>query len=99
MTEKVDFENFLPEEETKVEISEVKDVSEASNRFLQIESEILALENDVKRKKAELQQMNDSIVQLMEQRGVKEIKLTSGDAISYKPFYKASITKDNETER
>ena len=98
MTEKVDFENFLPEEETKVEISEVKDVSEASNRFLQIESEILALENDVKRKKAELQQMNDSIVQLMEQRGVKEIKLTSGDAISYKPFYKASITKDNETE-
>ncbi len=97
MTEKVDFTNFLPEE-NKVEISEVKDVSEASNRYLQIESEILSLENDVKRKKSELQQMNDSIVQMMEQRGVKEIKLTSGEAISYKPFYKASITKDNETE-
>ena len=41
MTEKVDFTNFLPEE-NKVEISEVKDVSEASNRYLQIESEILA---------------------------------------------------------
>ena len=97
MTEKVDFTNFLPEE-NKVEISEVKDVSEASNRYLQIESEILSLENDIKRKKSELQQMNDSIVQMMEQRGVKEIKLTSGEAISYKPFYKASITKDNETE-
>lgn len=97
MTEKVDFTNFLPEE-NKVEISEVKDVSEASNRYLQIESEILSLENDLKRKKSELQQMNDSIVQMMEQRGVKEIKLTSGEAISYKPFYKASITKDNEAE-
>ena len=97
MTEKVDFTNFLPEE-NKVEISQVKDVSEASNRYLQIESEILSLENDIKRKKSELQQMNDSIVQMMEQRGVKEIKLTSGEAISYKPFYKASITKDNETE-
>ena len=97
MTEKVDFTNFLPEE-NKVEISEVKDVSEASNRYLQIESEILSLENDVKRKKSELQQMNDSIVQMMEQRGVKEIKLTSGEAISYKPFYKASITKDKEAD-
>jgi myo-inositol catabolism protein IolC len=98
MTEKVDFTNFLPEEETKLDISEVKDVSEASNRYLKIESEILSLENDIKIKKSELQQMNDSIVQLMEQRGVKEIKLTSGEAISYKPFYKASITKDKEAD-
>ena len=37
MTEKVDFTNFLPEEETKLDISEVKDVSEASNRYLKIE--------------------------------------------------------------
>ena len=74
MTEKVDFTNYLPEEENKsVDISEVKDVSEASNRFLKIESDILALEDQVKRKKAELMQMNDSIVQLMESRGVKEI--------------------------
>jgi hypothetical protein len=73
MTEKVDFTNYLPEEEKKsVDISEVKDVSEASNRFLKIESDILALEDQVKRKKAELMQMNDSIVQLMESRGVKE---------------------------
>lgn len=98
MTEKVDFTNFIPEENNNVDISEVSDISEASNRYLKIESEILALENDVKRKKAELQQMNDSLVQLMEQRGVKEIKLTSGDAISYKPFYKGSITKDKEAE-
>ena len=71
MTEKVDFTNYLPEEEKKpVDISEVKDVSDASNRFLKIESDILALEDQVKRKKAELMQMNDSIVQLMESRGV-----------------------------
>ena len=99
MTEKVDFTNYLPEEEKKpVDISEVKDVSDASNRFLKIESDILALEDQVKRKKAELMQMNDSIVQLMESRGVKEIKLTNGDAVSYKEFYKGSISKDKEAE-
>ena len=99
MTEKVDFTNYLPEEEKKsVDISEVKDVSEASNRFLKIESDIFALEDQVKRKKAELMQMNDSIVQLMESRGVKEIKLTNGDAVSYKEFYKGSISRDKEAE-
>ena len=88
MTEKVDFTNYLPEEnDNKVEISEVKDVSEASNKFLKIESDILALEHQVKQKKNELLQMNDSIVQLMESRGVKEIKLTNGDAVSFKPFF------------
>jgi hypothetical protein len=99
MTEKVDFTNYLPEEENNtVEISEVKDVSQASNKFLQIESEILALEQQAKTKKQELQQMNDAIVQLMEQRGVKEIKLTNGDAVSFKPFFKGSITREKEAE-
>ena len=99
MTEKVDFTNYLPEEnDNKVEISEVKDVSEASNKFLKIESDILALEHQVKQKKNELLQMNDSIVQLMESRGVKEIKLTNGDAVSFKPFFKGSITRDKEAE-
>ena len=99
MTEKVDFTNYLPEEENKtVDISEVKDVSQASNQYLQIESEILALEYQAKIKKQELLQMNDAIVQLMEQRGVKEIKLTNGDAVSFKPFFKGSITRDKEAE-
>ena len=85
MTGKVDFTNLLPEEEKKtVDISEVKDVSDASNQYLSIESEINGLEDQLKRKKAELMQMNDAIVQLMDQRGVKEIKLTNGDAVSYK---------------
>ena len=99
MTEKVDFTNYLPEEnDNKVEISEVKDVSEASNKFLKIESDILALEHQVKQKNNELLQMNDSIVQLMESRGVKEIKLTNGDAVSFKPFFKGSITREKEAE-
>jgi len=99
MTEKVDFTNYLPTEENKtVNISEVKDVSDASNKFLNIESEILSLEDQLKIKKSQRQQLNDAIVELMESRGVKEIKLTNGDAVSYKPFVKASITKDNEVE-
>ena len=99
MSEKVDFLSYLNGDVKKeVKITEVKDVSKASNNYLKIESDILALENQIKSKKAALQQMNDSIVQLMEQRGVKEIKLMNGDAVSFKPFFKGSITKDNERE-
>ena len=99
MSEKVDFRDYLIEDVKKeVKITEVKDVSTASNNYLKIESDLLALENQIKSKKAELQQMNDSIVQLMEQRGVTEIKLMNGDAVSFKPFFKGSITKDNERE-
>jgi hypothetical protein len=99
MTGKVDFTNLLPEEEKKtVDISEVKDVSDASNQYLSIESEINGLEDQLKRKKAELMQMNDAIVQLMDQRGVKEIKLTNGDAVSYKEFYRGTITKEKESD-
>jgi hypothetical protein len=99
MKETVDFRDFILEDEKpNVDITEVKDVSVAANNYLKIESDILALEDQVKRKKAELQQTNDALVQLMEQRGVKEIKLISGDAVSYKPFVKASITRDKEAE-
>jgi len=99
MGEKVDFLSYLNGDKKKeVKITEVKDVSKASNNYLKIESDILALEHQMKSKKAELQQANDSIVQLMEQRGVKEIKLMNGDAVSFKPFFKGSITKDNEKD-
>jgi len=99
MSKKVDFISYLNGDVKKeVKITEVKDVSTASNNYLKIESDLLALENQIKSKKAELQQMNDSIVQLMEQRGVTEIKLMNGDAVSFKPFFKGSITKDNERE-
>tara|TARA_R110000823_G_scaffold8905_6_gene30980 strand:- start:160 stop:732 length:573 start_codon:yes stop_codon:yes gene_type:complete len=95
MDDKVDFTNFQTEEK-KVDISEVSDVSEVSNQYLNIESEILNLEEQVKRKKQELQQANDKIVELMTQRGVKEIKTVEGDSVSFKPFYRGTITKENQ---
>ena len=97
MNQKVDFTQFQTQDK-KVEISEVSDVSEVSNQYLKIESEILNLEEQVKRKKQELQQANDKIVELMTQRGVKEIKTVEGDSVSFKPFYKGSISKDNQPE-
>ena len=97
MNQKVDFTQFQTQDK-KVEISEVSDVSEGSNQYLQIESEILNLEEQVKRKKQELQQANDKIVELMTQRGVKEIKTVDGDSVSFKAFYKGSISKDNQPE-
>tara|TARA_R100001591_G_scaffold29685_2_gene40622 strand:+ start:2212 stop:2787 length:576 start_codon:yes stop_codon:yes gene_type:complete len=98
MTEKVDFTNYLEEKQDTVDIAEVEDISEVANAYLKVESEILNLENDTKNKKKELQQINDRIVELMEKRGVKEIKLLNGDAVSFKEFYRGSITKDNEAE-
>ena len=97
---KIDFLSFLSEDEKKssVDITEIKDVSEASNHYLKVESDILSLEEQIKLKKLELQQTNDTIVTLMESRGVKSIKLMSGDAVSFTPFYKGHISKANEAE-
>ena len=92
MTEKIDFTNYLVEKDDTVNIAEVEDISEVANTYLKVESEILHLENATKNKK------KDRIVELMEKRGVKEIKLLNGDAVSFKEFYKGSITKDNEAE-
>ena len=89
MTEKIDFTNYLVEKDDTVNIAEVEDISEVANTYLKVESEILHLENATKNKKKELQQINDRIVELMEKRGVKEIKLLNGDAVSFKEFYKA----------
>ena len=95
MNDKIDFTKFVDDTED-VKISEVNDISEASNKFLETESEILDLEQQLKRKKAELEQLGGNIVDLMESRGVQEIKLTNGDAVSYKPFYEPSISKDSQ---
>ena len=52
MSEKVDFLSYLNGDEKKeVKITEVKDVSTASNNYLKLESDILALENQIKIKK------------------------------------------------
>ena len=56
MSDKIDFTNFVDDKED-VKISEVNDISEASNNYLETESEILDLEQQLKRKKAELEQI------------------------------------------
>ena len=96
-SDKVDFEKLIdPTPDQGVEVSEVSDVSEACNNYLDCESRILETEHKLKELKAELEQHNNTVVTLMESRGVQEIKLTNGDAVSYKPFYSASITKANQ---
>ena len=96
-SDKVDFEKLIdPAPNEGVEVSEVSDVSEACNNYLDCESRILETEKKLKELKEELEQHNNTVVTLMESRGVQEIKLTNGDAVSYKPFYSASITKANQ---
>tara|TARA_R100000005_G_scaffold95267_2_gene76108 strand:+ start:1278 stop:1844 length:567 start_codon:yes stop_codon:yes gene_type:complete len=97
--DKVDFTKFIdPSTDTSVNVSEVSDISEACNNYLDCESRILETEQKLKDLKAELDQHNNTVVMLMEQRGVSEIKLTNGESVSYKPFYSASITKANQEE-
>ena len=51
MNDKIDFTKFVDDTED-VKISEVNDISEASNKYLETESEILDLEQQLKRKKS-----------------------------------------------
>ena len=96
-SDKVDFEKLIdPTPGLGVDVSEVSDVSEACNNYLDCESRILEAEKKLKDLKEELEQHNNTVVTLMESRGIQEIKLTNGDAVSYKPFYSASITKANQ---
>ena len=52
----------------------------------------------LKSKKENLRQQNELIVQLMEERGVRSIKMKDGQSVDIKPFYTGSITKEKQEE-
>ena len=65
-SDKVDFEKLIdPTPGQGVEVSEVSDVSEACNNYLDCESRILETEHKLKELKAELEQHNNTVVTLM----------------------------------
>jgi hypothetical protein len=45
-----------------------------------------------------LRQQNELIVQLMEERGVRSIKMKDGQSVDIKPFYTGTITKEKQQE-
>ena len=52
----------------------------------------------LKSKKESLRQQNELIVQLMEERGVRSIKMKDGQSVGHKTFYTGTITKEKQEE-
>ena len=86
----------LRKEKSDFEVSEVDPISKACQEQLKIEKEIDDLESLMKVKKDLLRQNGEQIVSLMEERGVKSIKISDGQSVDIKPFYTGSISKDNQ---
>lgn len=88
----------LRKEKSDFEVSEVDPISKACQEQLKLEKEIEDLESLMKVKKDLLRQNGEQIVSLMEERGVKSIKMSDGQSVDIKPFYTGSISRDNQEE-
>lgn len=88
----------LRKEKSDFEVSEVDPISKACQEQLKLEKEIEDLESLMKVKKDLLKQNGEQIVSLMEERGVKSIKMSDGQSVDIKPFYTGSISRDNQEE-
>jgi len=88
----------LRKEKSDFEVSEVDPISKACQEQLKLEKEIEDLESLIKVKKDLLRQNGEQIVSLMEERGVKSIKMSDGQSVDIKPFYTGTISKDNQEE-
>ena len=78
------------------EVNEVDPISKACQDYLKSEDEINNLELMLKSKKESLRQQNELIVQLMEERGVRSIKMKDGQSVDIKPFYTGTIIKEKQ---
>jgi len=88
----------LRKEKSNFEVSEVDPISKACQEQLKLEKEVEDLESLMKAKKDLLRQNGEQIVSLMEERGVKSIKMSDGQSVDIKPFYTGTISKDNQEE-
>ena len=83
----------LRREKSDFLVNEVDPISKACQEYVKTEQEIADLEALVKLKKEVLRQNNETIVTLMEERGVKSIKMSDGNSVDIKPFYTGSISE------
>lgn len=88
----------LRREKSDFLVNEVDPISKACQEYVKTEQEIADLEALVKLKKEVLRQNNETIVTLMEERGVKSIKMSDGNSVDIKPFYTGSISEEKKEE-
>lgn len=78
--------------EITLDTTAMEDIATACNKLLDIQKEVSALEDKLKKKKEEeLKLSENEIPNLMQKAGAASIKLTDGTAVEIKPYYGARI--------
>tara|TARA_R100000234_G_scaffold38986_1_gene23106 strand:- start:2602 stop:3177 length:576 start_codon:yes stop_codon:yes gene_type:complete len=102
MAEKPTFEDLVGDTEAQEWANDVSDgelsiVSALANKQLELAAQVAQLEADLKAKKEELRLTSEQeLPDAMQQVGLTEITLSTGEKISVKEFYNAHISKANQ---
>ena len=76
-----------------------QEIAEACNKLLDVQKEVAALEDKLKKKKEEeLKLSEQDIPNLMQKTGVSLLKLTDGSSVEIKPYYGARIPASRTEE-
>jgi len=76
-----------------------QEIAESCNKLLDVQKEIAALEDKLKKKKEEeLKLSEQDIPNLMQKTGVSLLKLTDGSSVEIKPYYGARIPASRTEE-
>lgn len=102
MNEKPTFEDLVGTEDVQEWTNNVTDgeltiVSDLANKQLKLATQVAELEADLKAKKEELRLTSEQeLPDAMQQAGLTQITLSSGEKISINEFYNAHISKANQ---
>jgi flagellar hook-length control protein FliK len=102
MNEKPTFEDLVGTDDVQEWTNNVTDgeltiVSDLANKQLKLATEVSELEADLKAKKEELRLTSEQeLPDAMQQAGLTQITLSSGEKISINEFYNAHISKANQ---
>ena len=102
MTKKPTFEDLIGTSDVQEWTNDVSDgelntVSTLANKQLQLATDVAELEGLLKAKKEELRLTSEQeLPDAMQQAGLTQIKLSSGENISINEFYNAHISKANQ---
>ena len=87
------------ESTVKVDTAMTEDIATSCNKLIETQNEIAKAEEQLKKlKETEREYSEQTIPNLMQQAGVRTLKLTDGTSIEIKPYYSASISKAKEKE-
>ena len=87
------------ESTVKVDTAMTEDIATSCNKLIETQNEIAKAEEQLKKlKETEREYSEQTIPNLMQQAGVRTLKLTDGTSIEIKPFYSAKIPTSKQEE-